>query len=42
MAEVIDMFGLLPIYSATVLCCISQTEGAERLPLGEWPSPCSK
>jgi hypothetical protein len=28
------------MYSATPLCCASQTEVAEGLLLWEWPNPC--
>jgi hypothetical protein len=38
MAEVIDRSRPLPISSATVLCCTSQTEVAEGLLLGECPA----
>jgi hypothetical protein len=37
-AGVIDRSGLLPVYSAIVLCCTSQTAVAEGLLLEEWPS----
>jgi hypothetical protein len=40
MAEGVGRSGPIHIYSATPLCCASQTEVAEGLLLGEWPSPC--
>jgi hypothetical protein len=40
MAEGVGRSGPIRIYSATPLCCASQTEVAEGLLLGEWPSPC--
>jgi len=41
-SEVIDGFGPLLVYSATILCCTYQTKVAEGLLLGEWPNPCCK
>jgi hypothetical protein len=40
MAEGVGRTGPIHMYSATPLCCASQTEVAEGLLLGEWPSPC--
>lgn len=40
MAEGVGRSGPIHMYSATPLCCASQTEVAEGLLLGEWPSPC--
>jgi hypothetical protein len=40
MAEGVGRSGSFPMYSATPLCCASQTIVAEGLLLGEWPSPC--
>ena len=42
MAKVIDMAGLLPMYSATMLYRTDQNKVAEGLLLGERPSPCCK
>jgi hypothetical protein len=40
MAEGVGRSGPIHRYSTTLLCCVSQTEVAEELLLGEWPSPC--
>jgi hypothetical protein len=40
MAEGVGRLGPIHMYSATPLCCASQTVVAEGLLLGEWPSPC--
>jgi hypothetical protein len=40
MAEGVGRSGPICMYSATPLCCASQTEVVEGLLLGEWPSPC--
>jgi hypothetical protein len=40
MEEGVGRSGPFRMYSATPLCCASQTEVAEGLLLGEWPSPC--
>jgi hypothetical protein len=40
MAEGVGRARPIHMYSATPLCCASQTEVAEGLLLGEWPSPC--
>jgi hypothetical protein len=40
MAEGVGQSGPICMYSATPLCCASQTEVDEGLLLGEWPGPC--